>query len=715
MGKPDASSWRSSNSQQLTFVVTQDCNLRCGYCYMIGKNNCHIMSIETAKKAIDYFVENKETLFNTEYLILDFIGGEPLLEIKLIEQIVDYFFVKTYTEKCDWFGRVRINLQSNGVLVDTPEVHHLLKKYRNLVSLGITIDGIKVKHDLHRVFPDGKGSYEIVEKNYLKAFSWGITDSTKVTFGSEDLKYLKDSIIHLWSFGIENIPANIVFEDVWKEGDDAIYHDQLVELADHIIDNKLWNKHNTSLFSDSIGFKAKSEDLMHPVCGTGNMYCVDSDGSIYNCVRFMGYSLNGKRSRKIGDIYNGIIADRLRPLKTVFPKYLNSPKCLECRVNQHCPYCSGNNYDVSENNTIFYRATAICDMFKAQVRANNYYWARLYNEYGIRRQVPYRQEYFLYFILSSDSVNYCTFMTTKKRELMSAESLIEGLEYAYENFYQPVFVHSDNSKEYVEGLLNDSKYGKKLAYELKRHIIRNIVRYTPEPDFKDVIMVLDYLDPTPSKSIKSPFILNIHADMISKLAGKIKELLPVTSRININIQGIDQQFDLLEYEKQLRAISDILFGYLSIGVKKEIRQITDRIFAKSMNNCFAGEKSITLGPDGEYYICPAFYYDKSVGVTLKESRKLTYLESAPGCDNCDAYQCNRCVYKNYVGTEELNTPTAIQCKMSFIERRCSADLLSELRKNPDLGYDHFTIPEVSYDDPLEELVKNNKAKYSSLL
>ena len=34
MGKPDLSSWRGNDSQQLTFVVTQDCNLRCKYCYM---------------------------------------------------------------------------------------------------------------------------------------------------------------------------------------------------------------------------------------------------------------------------------------------------------------------------------------------------------------------------------------------------------------------------------------------------------------------------------------------------------------------------------------------------------------------------------------------------------------------------------------------------------------------------------------------------------
>ena len=50
MGKPDLSSWRGNDSQQLTFVVTQDCNLRCKYCYMTDKNNKHVMSIKKKKK-----------------------------------------------------------------------------------------------------------------------------------------------------------------------------------------------------------------------------------------------------------------------------------------------------------------------------------------------------------------------------------------------------------------------------------------------------------------------------------------------------------------------------------------------------------------------------------------------------------------------------------------------------------------------------------------
>lgn len=37
MGDLKIRSWRNNESQQLTFVVMQECNLRCGYCYMTGK------------------------------------------------------------------------------------------------------------------------------------------------------------------------------------------------------------------------------------------------------------------------------------------------------------------------------------------------------------------------------------------------------------------------------------------------------------------------------------------------------------------------------------------------------------------------------------------------------------------------------------------------------------------------------------------------------
>ena len=101
---------------------------------------------------------------------------------------------------------------------------------------------------------DGSGSYDDVVKNiplWQKQFP---NSSTKVTFASADLKYLKESIIHLWNLGLKLIPANVVFEDVWQEGDDLIFEEQLKELADYIIEHKMWKNTLSDFFDPLVGF-----------------------------------------------------------------------------------------------------------------------------------------------------------------------------------------------------------------------------------------------------------------------------------------------------------------------------------------------------------------------------------------------------------------------------------------------------------------------------
>ena len=46
---------------------------------------------------------------------LDFIGGEPLLEIELIDKICDYFKLKTYEMGISWYWNYRISICTNGV------------------------------------------------------------------------------------------------------------------------------------------------------------------------------------------------------------------------------------------------------------------------------------------------------------------------------------------------------------------------------------------------------------------------------------------------------------------------------------------------------------------------------------------------------------------------------------------------------------------------
>lgn len=133
-----------------------------------------------------------------------------------------------------------------------------------------------------------------------------------------------------------------------------------------------------------------------------------------------------------------------------------------------------------------------------------------------------------------------------------------------------------------------------------------------------------------------------------------------------------------------------------------------------MNNCNAGYETITVAPDGRFYICPAFYYgDKcdcgslSDGLIIKNPQ-LYKIEYAPICRKCDAWHCHRCVWLNSKKTLEINTPGHIQCVMSHIERNASRNLLVGLREICDF-LPETNIPELSYLDPFE---KNDNEKSS---
>ena len=152
-------------SRTVTFQVTEDCNLACVYCYQ-GHKTKKRMSFDTAKKAIDMLLtsDDENIYINPSIspaVILEFIGGEPFLEIDLIDQIVEYFKKETRRLHHPWSEMYCISICSNGVLYFDPKVQEFLYKNRNNISFSVTIDGNKELHDSCRVFPDGAPSYDL--------------------------------------------------------------------------------------------------------------------------------------------------------------------------------------------------------------------------------------------------------------------------------------------------------------------------------------------------------------------------------------------------------------------------------------------------------------------------------------------------------------------------------------------------------------------------
>ncbi|WP_289290038.1 radical SAM peptide maturase, CXXX-repeat target family [Muribaculum intestinale] len=272
---------------------------------------------------------------------------------------------------------------ANGINYDSEKVQEFIMKNRSHLSIGITIDGTQKKHDLNRIWKGNgpeRGSYNDVVRNiplWLSQFPYG---ATKVTISSADIPYIKESVLHLYSLGIHEVNINCVFEDVWNDGDDVLLEEQLISLADAIIDNKLYEDNACSFFMERLGKPLDCIQDNGNWCGAGKMLSIDAAGNFYPCTRFAQYSLREKKAWIIGNVNEGIDKNKLRPFLTLDRCTQSNEECINCDVAEGCAWCQGENYDAADTPTIFQRATAICKMHKARVRANNYYWNKLFHE-----------------------------------------------------------------------------------------------------------------------------------------------------------------------------------------------------------------------------------------------------------------------------------------------------------------------------------------------
>lgn len=385
-------SWQAGMAKQITFIVTKDCQLACKYCYLVGKNTKERMSWEVAKQAIDYILDHEDDM-REESVVWDFIGGEPFLEIDLIDKICDYIKTETFRRNHHWFDSYRFSFSTNGINYHTDKVQQFIKKNREHLSIGITIDGTRRKHDLNRIWKtpemergimpkpeEERGSDDDVVKNIPLWLGQFPGTGTKVTISSPDIPYIKESVLHLYSLGIHEVNINCVFEDVWHEGDEELLEEQLTELADEIIDKGFYEDYACSFFSEHLGKPLDCKLQNQNWCGAGMMLAVDAAGNFYPCTRFAQYSLRNKKAWIIGNVRDGIDKNKLRPFLTLDRCTQSTKECIDCEVAEGCAWCQGENYDAADTPTIYQRSTAICKMHKARVRANNYYWNKLYRK-----------------------------------------------------------------------------------------------------------------------------------------------------------------------------------------------------------------------------------------------------------------------------------------------------------------------------------------------
>ena len=203
-------------------------------------------------------------------------------------------------------------------------------------------------------------------------------------------------------------------------------------------------------------------------------------------------------------------------------------------------------------------------------------------------------------------------------------------------------------------------------------------------------------------------ILRISKSELFELAELFEKIKFKIARLNVVLTDVESvsDVDFSVYKEVLQKIKKSVQEILTENEDIQINILSDRIVLDKMNNCNAGYESITVAPNGKFYICPAFYHenyedscgDLVSGLEIKNSQ-LYRIDHAPICRHCDAYQCKRCVWLNRKMTLEVNTPSRQQCVISHLERNVSRDIIEALKEH---GYEILQdIPRVDYLDPFE--------------
>lgn len=221
----------------------------------------------------------------------------------------------------------------------------------------------------------------------------------------------------------------------------------------------------------------------------------------------------------------------------------------------------------------------------------------------------------------------------------------------------------------------------------------------------DVIVINDI---SSSFECDKSYLLRISLNDFIGNVKRIGEVITSCSRMNVAFTDVESfnDNDIERYQNALKEIVDILSESIKTGKQVQTNLLTDRIVLDSMINCNAGWESITVAPDGKFYVCPAYYIDGfgnvgdvENGLDIKNPQ-LYRLDHAPLCRNCDAYQCKRCIYLNQKLTLEVGIPSHQQCVISHIERNASRILMENLKCE---GYfiDNKEIKEIDYLDPFD--------------
>jgi len=341
----------------LTLNVVNNCNLHCRYCwnragaYGGSSGKTVRMHRGIAFKAIELLIKESK---GDRDLVIDFYGGEPLLNFQLIEEVVNYCKDIQKNKRI----KFRFLLATNGTLLTKDRSEFMIK---NGVDIAVSLDGSREIQNIQRPFSNGKGSFDIILDNInsLKdAYRRRIVG--RATFTPYSARPI-DTFKFLRGLGFDRIEVcesekagyglepNSRFFFSGHKGLcrlKALYYDLALFYTREIISGNL--TYENTYFNRFFKQLSRLYHIQSIVgtCSAGfSLMSIDMDGSIYPCTAFVGLP-----QFQIGNVGVGIEENKLKTFSVT--KIYSSSACNRCwakRICLGCGSCYNLNYFTNKN------------------------------------------------------------------------------------------------------------------------------------------------------------------------------------------------------------------------------------------------------------------------------------------------------------------------------------------------------------------------------
>lgn len=324
----------------LCLHICHDCNLSCEYCFA-GGGTYHTerdyMSAEVGKKAIDFLIEHSGKRQNLE---VDFFGGEPLMNMGPVKEIVSY--ARKQGEKSG--KKFAFTMTTNCLLLNDETIEYLDREMENVV---LSVDGRKTVHNAVRHTKNGNDAYDVILQNALKMRKARGDKKYYVrgTFTAKNLDFCED-ILALNDAGFDQISVEpVVLPETHPLALKKEHLDRILEEYEKFTEAYLDRRKDGRWFN----FFHYMLDLEHGPCpnkrltgcGAGTEYlAVTPTGDIYPCHQFAGLP-----DFLIGNVFTGIQKQEIRD-KFAQNCVLNKEHCKDCFAKYYCGGgCAANAYN----------------------------------------------------------------------------------------------------------------------------------------------------------------------------------------------------------------------------------------------------------------------------------------------------------------------------------------------------------------------------------